>query len=77
MHDNYSFFGFFGFFYKFLYSMDFFGLIKNIQQAIITNATNAKNGIVIKPNQFIYWELHGTPLTHGLNPPKPGIFCSN
>jgi hypothetical protein len=61
---------FFGFFHKVLYSIDFFGLMKNMQ-AIITNATNAKNGIVTNANQF-----KGTPLTHGLKPPKPGIYCS-
>lgn len=39
-------------------------------------AVNARKGIVTNPNQLIYWILHGTPLTHGLNPPNPGIFCS-
>jgi hypothetical protein len=27
---------------------------------IMINAINARNGIVIKPNQLIYWPVHGT-----------------
>ena len=51
-------------------------LVNNRSKVIKLNAVNAKNGMVIKPNQLIYSVLHGTPFLHGLIAAKPGTFCS-
>lgn len=47
-----------------------------IATLIKRKATNARNGMVMNPNQLIYSALQGTPLTQGRIPPNPGIFCS-
>ena len=55
---------------------DFSPFSRHIKMIIRIKAIRARNGMVIKPNQLIYWPEHGTPLTHGLMPLKPGTFCS-
>src|SRR5699024_7362996 len=38
-------------------------------------AINARNGMVINPNQLIYWPLQGTPWEQPATSAHPGIFC--
>lgn len=43
--------------------------------AIKMKASPAKNGIVINPNQFIYWPVQGTRPHAGADSVKKSSFC--